>query len=257
MSTLVRSSFVLLLFVVAGCDNGPPCWGTAYSCEAMERCTSNEQCQSGICEDSACLDTCEGHTCPATDATDDVDPQCLVTATGRGCRVTCSTGAEGPTVPEGAAIVCSDGAPIACADATDEERESWCGNCGCGTGDNCANDGPGASTCVTPVPIGSPCERREECTSDHCSPFTHTCRSEVGENCSNATCDFCLATEGIQICYQSCDEENPCDAGICLSGGSTGRFFCHDDCTTSGTCPGGFTCVDATGMAGVRVCNPG
>lgn len=224
-----------------------------------ERCNAHTQCESGLCDMGACLATCEGHLCPATDATDDVDPQCLVTATGRGCRTTCSTGAEGPTVPDGAMVVCDADVPVACAAASAEVRASWCGNCGCPTaGDNCENDGPGASACVTPVPLGQPCTRREECVTDHCSPYTHTCREMVGARCTNATCDFCLLTEGEQRCYQSCDDATPCEAGsVCLSGGSTGRFFCHAICTDDATiCPREFSCIEATGMTGVLVCNP-
>lgn len=252
-------SFAMIAGSMAGCGPADPaCWATRYSCPMMERCSAHTQCESGICEMGSCLDTCEGHTCPATEATDDVDPQCLVTATGRGCRDTCSTGAEGPTVPDGAALVCDGGAPISCTDATAELRESWCGNCGCATGDNCADDGPGDSSCVTPVPVGDPCTRREECTSDHCSPYTHTCRTPVGDRCTNATCDFCLLTDGEQRCYQSCDDATPCDAGsVCLSGGTTGRFFCHAICDAATPCPGMFTCIDVTDMPGVRVCNPG
>jgi hypothetical protein len=259
MSTLLRSAFVLSLVALAGCaPPDPSCWGTPYSCMAMERCSAHTQCASGICEMGSCLDTCEGHTCPATEATDDVDPQCLVTATGRGCRDTCTTTGDGPTVPVGATILCEGGAPIRCLDATSEQRASWCANCGCSTGDNCADDGPGVSSCVTPHPLGQPCTRREECETDHCSPYTHTCRTMVGERCTNATCDFCLLTSGEQRCYQSCDDETPCEPGsVCLSGGSTGRFFCHTDCTADATvCPGMFTCIDATDMPGVRVCNP-
>ncbi len=259
MSTTLRSA-LLFSFVIAGCGPADPaCWATPYTCAAMERCSAHTQCVSGICETGSCQGTCEGRTCPATDGADDVDPQCLVVTGGRGCRVTCTLGTDGPMVPDGAALVCDTaGAPVTCTNASAELRASWCGNCGCPSGDNCADDGPGESSCVTPVPLGEPCTRREECVTDQCSPYTHTCRAEVGERCTNATCDFCLLTEGEQRCYQSCDDETPCDPGsVCLSGGATGRFFCHTDCTADATvCPREFSCIEATAMPGVRICNP-
>lgn len=112
----------------------------------------------------------------------------------------------------------------------------------------------GDGTGIPPGQIGGPCEEQADCVEGTCTEVgkDKVCTKACPPTCPAKT--YCAIIDGQAMCVpdvgQLClpctgavDCKNPSDQ--CLTA-PLGDKFCAIDCTTLGTCPNGFTCLNAT-----------
>ena len=137
----------------------------------------------------------------------------------------------------------------ACAEGSDIEATTGAGAAG-------PDAGTGGST-IPPGQIGGPCDEQADCVEGTCTEVGggKICTQACPPTCPPKT--YCAIVDGEAICVPDLDQLClPCKAAVdckspsdqCLTA-PLGDKFCAIDCTTMGTCPNGFTCVNATEYA--------
>jgi hypothetical protein len=186
-----------------------------------ETCATDEQCQSGACDETAIENACTGQCAPRADEGEECDP---------------STGGDGPQCRPSLTCVPGDGGGFECAqmgtlNEGDDCALSFSSITACGGGLQCAGEqGTGTCTAVTYVGDG------EDCTADltYCQP---------GLVCIEGACatagvagDACMSTNlECQVGFY-CDS----DAGECTAVKQAG-----DACDRDSQC-GDLECVEGT-----------
>ena len=146
-----------------------------------------------------------------------------------------------------AAVALTAGAAIgACAEGSDLEEPT------AGTGAAGPDAGTGGST-IPPGQIGGPCETQEDCVEGTCTEVGNemVCTRPCPPTCPAGT--YCAIIKGQSICVPDLDQLcEPCKVAVdckspsdqCLTA-PLGDKFCAIDCSTLGTCPNGFSCLNA------------
>ena len=244
-----------------GDETDVDCGGSCAPCAAGADCLVPGDCQSLVCQDSACQEaTCTDGVGNGSETDEDCGgPDCPQCGAGEGCDSgedciggECS-GMNGTCVPN-------------CADGTKNNAETDV-DCGggacaqCSIGQLCeasdANCGvtaycDAAGTCAPKTPNGTPCAGFNQCTSGACHDGV-CCNGD----CSGL-CQYCDPAGSCQLVPQLTDPDNECNgnggsdvcngqAGCglalgasCVGDAACGSGFCRDGVCCNGHC--GQTC---------------
>jgi len=245
----------------AGCAEGFFCSSTPGSCEGYcvpgelgttpleSPCTSDVECDSGVCRDPGdgnprCLDACRA------DAGNCIEGQvCLAGADD------CSVCISAQLLPDGRGLgeVCMS--HDQCRSGTCTVRNGL-GECtrACTSGRCDAGFVCNAGRCITrrTLPPGDVCASTLDCTRGGLCA-TQVDRAWCSESCSaTSPCpeDFeCTLVGSLSACVpmaaivgEDCDVDAACISGLCRAHPVSGRRVCTTDCNTDMRCSVGFTC---------------
>ena len=231
-------------------------------------CSKDSECASGICYAQKCAKAC---TKPA---------DCLsgeVCNTDNGKRVFCLK----PSYNSGLGKFC--GVSGACASGLTcvGSKYDWGTFCR-GT---CTSDlaCPPAMECETATGSTRYCRPRRmcsQCAHDGSCPSSMKCVAMLGGKYCTSSCNpgstecpmasECKAAAGGNFCQPksgsckgngavcaSCTKNDHCKAGgLCLSFSLSEENFCGADCTSSGSCAGGYKCYTVNSATGKKQCGP-
>jgi len=125
----------------------------------------------------------------------------------------------------------------------------------------------GGGVCTEPGGFACPCKSGSDCTSGLCVQHMGdlVCSAPCVEECpvSGWSCKeysgfgdtvFICLSDFANLCWP-CGTDADCKAGgtgdVCVDYGTEGSF-CGGACSGKGSCPGGYECVEATGVSGLQ-----
>jgi hypothetical protein len=276
-----------------GCVEKKGCWkwekapilcGAQHECACMLDAVDDDFCEHSIGEECVCLPECEGRECGGDGCggdcwffdganegveicfKDDVQEFCdLINGV---CEVVCKT------VCEEGDTMCNNEDVQHCFDQfADDENEDPCWTFGvaepCPENQSCSSSTDACACVHEPCGDGCCATAEEVCFGEQC--LTPDCdEKECGDDGAGGTCGECDENEGCQagICVSLEECDNKCEEGdvICADGVENGYQECVEDGEIGGEtcwklsvmkpCEIGHKCVEETPNEAICVCVP-
>ena len=240
-----------LLFQAAACGGGggstgttgAPATTTGAPLDAGAPCSSNGECQSGVCgvdgddggAGNCCLDKCvTGDSCGATGCND--TGACVYPASGTSCGADfCGAARLTQRACNGAGACVPTNATPCPGDLGCNDAGTAC-NTSCSTSKDCAGGYVcNAGACVSPVHVG-PCTEDDDCWSNVCglNGTGHCCYASTRCSTADATCGATDCDPGTGACNYA-DAGTSC--GSVVASCANGMQQDPSVCDGKGACP--------------------